>query len=153
MFRSRDIWRNGLADRLGASVTILLFAVLSGRAFQVRELQDTVGGALRCVMSIRPTPVALLSPHHPACMQYDWEGEVPLSHGFRSDFIDWRYTGWDSGVNSTVVMDYIGRGDTPAGQEFRSFFRDQVRGSTAVYYAIPLICDAIRKSESCPVSI
>ena len=37
VFRSRDAWRNGLADRVASSVTILLYALLTGRAFQVWE--------------------------------------------------------------------------------------------------------------------
>lgn len=35
VFRSRDAWRNGLADRVASSVTIMLYALLTGRAFQV----------------------------------------------------------------------------------------------------------------------
>ena len=61
-------------------------------------------------------------------VQYDWEGEVPLSHGFKSDFIDWSYTGWDKGSNSTLLMDYMGKGGTASEDEFRSFFRDKVSG-------------------------
>ena len=57
--------------------------------------------------------------------QYDWEGEVPLWYGLRSDHIDWRYTGWDGAPNSTVTMDYVG--DHGDKAEFLAFFMEQVR--------------------------
>ena len=58
-------------------------------------------------------------------MQYDWEGDVPLWYGLRSEHIDWRYTGWDGAPNSTVMMDYIG--DHGDKAEFLAFFMEQVR--------------------------
>lgn len=65
----------------------------------------------------------LFSP--PTCWQYDWEGEVPLWYGLRSDHIDWRYSGWDGAPNKTVTMDYVGDHGNKA--EFLAFFMEQVR--------------------------
>lgn len=88
LMRSKNEWENGLADRLASTVGILLFAILSNRAFQ-----------------------------------YDYEGEPQLWEGLRSDFIDWRYKGWDGNSNSSIIMDYVAEHNSEP--EFLSFFTDK----------------------------
>lgn len=87
LMRSLNEWENGLADRLASSVGILLYAILTGRAFQ-----------------------------------YDYEGDPPLWEGLRSEFIDWRYTGWDKG-NESQILDYVAEHNSEP--EFISFFAEQ----------------------------
>mmetsp|Transcript_7862 Transcript_7862/g.16860 ORF Transcript_7862/g.16860 Transcript_7862/m.16860 type:complete len:466 (+) Transcript_7862:146-1543(+) len=54
--------------------------------------------------------------------QYDWEGDSPLESGLKSDFIDFKYTGWDEG-NTTMVLDYVADHRT-AEEYFAMFWTD-----------------------------
>jgi hypothetical protein len=63
------------------------------------------GLADRLATSVTVFLYALLSDR---AFQYDFPGD-PLWQALHSDFIDWRYTGVDSG-NATLLMDYVDKG-------------------------------------------
>ncbi|KAJ9516056.1 hypothetical protein QJQ45_024485 [Haematococcus lacustris] len=107
IMRSKQEFGNGLADRLATSVSILLYSILTDRAF----LYDW-----------EPPPPVNESMRDTRCGKARFY--VPSTHlwvGLRSDFIDWRYQPVDVG-NSSVVMDYNCDNNM---QEYKELFRTQ----------------------------
>ncbi|GAX78563.1 hypothetical protein CEUSTIGMA_g6003.t1 [Chlamydomonas eustigma] len=98
--------------------------ILAGRAAQryaiIRSRNEWENGlADRIASSVTIFFYALLTNR---AFQYDWEGPTSLWATLNSDYIDWRYTGWDAG-NSTMTMDYVAEHNNES--EYNSFFVQQ----------------------------
>jgi hypothetical protein len=142
----RPEFGNGLADRLATSVTILLFGILTDRAFLYDwdpppPAADVGGDIVRTQMlcSLHAT-----WRHHakhpccPACLQKFYEPATHLWKALRSEFIDWRHNGVDVG-NTSVVMDYNMDKDMDL---YKALFAEQVCGPTG-----PPAANALRRSS------
>lgn len=108
IMRSKQEFGNGLADRLATSVSILLYSILTNRAF----LYDW-----------DPPPPANVSMEEiqGSRVMY-FEPSTHLWKALRSDFIDWRYLPVDVG-NDTILMDYNMDKNM---DEYKEFFRTKV---------------------------
>mmetsp|Transcript_6767 Transcript_6767/g.18159 ORF Transcript_6767/g.18159 Transcript_6767/m.18159 type:complete len:480 (-) Transcript_6767:609-2048(-) len=111
IMRSKQEFGNGLADRLASSVSILLFAILTDRAF----LYDW-----------DPPPPPPGIPIHEGCggPQQKYRPSTPLWSALRSDFINWTYEHSRSpeAGNSTLLMDYV---CDKGMDEYRAMFASQ----------------------------
>jgi hypothetical protein len=110
--RSKQEFGNGLADRLATSVSILLYSILTNRAFLYDWDPPPPAGSSASIMQSGVVQGGIRF----------YEPSTHLWKALRSDYIDWRYFPVDIG-NDTVLMDYNMDKNM---EEYKEFFRSQV---------------------------